>query len=391
VTIRYGLQEAKEKTIFTTHTPVPAGHDVFNYRKLRDMLRGYLDGVDINALGGRNDLNMTTLALNLSKYHNAVSKLHGMVSSNMFPGHTIDSITNGVHSDTWTVRVFQKLYDEYFNGYKYPENWRSNPQLLENIDKVPDEYVLRAHQNAKNKLVDYIKQKTGDELSTDKLTIGFARRFATYKRGDLIFSDLERLVDACGDRQVQFVFSGKAHPTDEDGKRVITNVLNHVDKLKGKIDIVFLPNYEMDKAQMLVAGVDVWLNLPRTPLEASGTSGIKAAHNAKPSFSTADGWWYEVPKGADGERRGGWTIGNEPNVNDLSSNDTDRRKQDETDFDSFCYRLKNDVRPAYANPAEWARVMKGAIKNASYFNTHRVVKEYVEKGYGVPLKDAIVK
>jgi len=387
---RYGLKEAKEKTIFTTHTPVPAGHDVFKYGKLKEMLRDYMDGIDIRSLGGYNDLNMTTLALNMSKNKNAVSKLHGLVSSNMFPGQKIDSITNGVHSDTWTARIFQKLYDEYFNGHNNPDNWRANPKLLEGIDAVPDEYILRAHQNAKNKLVDYIKKKTGDELSADKLTIGFARRFATYKRGDLIFSDLERLVDTCGDKQVQFVFSGKAHPSDEDGKRIITNVLNNVEKLKGKIDIVFLPNYEMDKAQMLVAGVDVWLNLPRTPLEASGTSGMKAAHNGVPTLSTADGWWWEVQKEVDGERRGGWTIGNEPNVNDLSSNDNDRRRQDETDFSSFCDRM-SDIKSEYAHPAQRAKKYKGAIKNASYFNTHRVVQEYVEKQYGVPLQEAIVK
>ncbi|MGV8140940.1 MAG: alpha-glucan family phosphorylase, partial [Candidatus Woesearchaeota archaeon] len=237
---------------------------------------------------------------------------------------------------------------------------------------------------------DYVQKKTGDQLSEDKLTIGFARRFATYKRGDLIFSDLERLVDAANG-QVQFIFSGKAHPTDEDGKNVITNVLNNADRLQDKIKIVFLPNYEMDKAQMMVAGVDLWLNLPRRPLEASGTSGMKAAHNGVPSFSTSDGWWDEVLKESNGERRGGWTIGCDPSDNEQDCNDYERWRQDRADFDSFCYRLKNDVLPAYNNPTEWARVMKGAIKNASYFNTHRMVQEYVEKAYGIPLKDAIVK
>jgi starch phosphorylase len=382
----YGFKKAKDMTVFTTHTPVPAGHDIFNYDKLESMLGGYIRGIDMKALGGNDNLNMTRLALNLSKYANAVAKRHGIVSSKMFPEYKIDSITNGVHSGTWTTRIFKLLYDEHFNGYNYPENWRSNPQLLEGIDRVPDEIILRAHKVAKNRLIDYVKKKTGDELDEDKLTIGFARRFATYKRGDLIFSDLERLIDASGNGQVQFIFSGKAHPTDEDGKNIITNILNNAERLKDRMKIVFLPNYEMDKAQMLVAGVDVWLNLPRRPLEASGTSGMKAAHNGVPSFSTD-----EVPKETNGERRGGWTIGCDPHDNEQDCNDHERWMQDKADFDSFCYRLKNDIRPAFTNPTEWASVMKGAIKNASYFNTHRMVQEYVEKSYGMPLKDAIVK
>ncbi|MGV8171765.1 MAG: alpha-glucan family phosphorylase [Candidatus Woesearchaeota archaeon] len=391
LTKMYGKDKAKGMTVFTTHTPVPAGHDRFNYDKLESMLGRYFDGIDIRDLGGHDELNMTRLALNMSKYSNAVAKRHGIVSRKMFPEYpTIDSITNGVHSKTWTTRIFKKLYDEHFNGYNHPENWRSNPQLLEGIDKVPDEAILRAHTVAKARLLDYIKKKTGDELDEKKLTIGFARRFATYKRGDLMFRDLERLIDA-SNGQVQFVFSGKAHPTDEDGKNVITNVLNNAEKLKDKMKIVFLPNYEMDKAQMMIAGVDLWLNLPRRPLEASGTSGMKAAHNGVPSFSTADGWWDEVLKEKNGERIGGWTIGCDPTDNEQDCNDHDRWRQDNADFDSFCYRLKHDVLPAFKSPEEWARVMKGAIQNASYFNTHRMVKEYVEKAYGISINDAIVK
>ena len=375
---RYGFKEAKEKTVFTTHTPVPAGHDVFNYGKLESMLGRYMQGIDMRALGGYDDLNMTRLALSLSRFANAVSQRHGVVSRNMFPEFKIHSITNGVHSRSWTTRIFKKLYDEHFNGDS--NNWRSDPRQLEGIDKVPDEFILRAHNVAKSRLIDYVKKKTGDELSMDKLTIGFARRFAEYKRGNLIFSDLEKLVEAC-DGKVQFIFSGKAHPTDEWGKSIITDVLNNSERLRDKVKIVFLPNYEMDKAQMLVAGVDLWLNLPRRPLEASGTSGMKAAHNGVPSFSTIDGWWDEVPKGSNGERRGGWSIGCEPDGD---------KNSDEADFDDFCYRLKHDIIPAFANPAEWAKVMKGAIMNASYFNTHRMVQEYVEQAYGMQLKDVIV-
>lgn len=388
---KYGFNNAKEKTVFTTHTPVPAGHDVFEYGKLESMLGRYLNGVDIKALGGYNNLNMTRLALNMSNYANAVAKRHGIVSSKMFPEYNIDSITNGVHSKTWTTRIFKKLYDEYFNGNNYPENWRSNPKLLEGVDIIPDDAILRAHKVAKSALFSYINNITGVKLDENKLTIGFARRFAPYKRGNLIFSDLERLLDATGNGQVQFIFSGKAHPNDEWGKGIITDVLNNADKLKDRMKIIFLPNYEMDKAQMMVAGVDLWLNLPRRPLEASGTSGMKAAHNGVPSFSTIDGWWDEVPKEQNGERRGGWSIGREPTDTEHTLNEEETKRGDREDFDSFCYRLKNDVMPAYNDPKEWARVMKGAIKNASYFNTHRMVQEYVEKAYGMPLKDAIVK
>ena len=337
------------------------------------MLGRYLDGVDLRALGGQDRLNMTRLALNLSRYANAVSKRHGIVSRRMFPDYAIDSITNGVHSRTWTSKVFKKLYDEHFNGLYYQTNWRADPSLLGGWTAIPDDAILQAHKVAKRNLLDYVKRTTGEVLDEDKLTIGFARRFATYKRGNLIFSDLDRLVEASGDGQVQFVFSGKAHPNDEPGKAIITDVLKNAEKLKGRVKVVFLPNYEMDLGLLLAAGVDVWLNLPRRPWEASGTSGMKAAHNGVPSFSTIDGWWDEVPKEAGGERRGGWSIGSEPRDDELG-----RPGSDAADFESFCDRLKNDVRPAYADPKAWARVMKGAIKNAAYFNTHRMVKEYVD-------------
>jgi alpha-glucan phosphorylase-like protein len=383
---RSGLAAAKARTVFTTHTPVEAGHDMFDYGKVHGMLGRYLDGIDLPALGGRDRLNMTRLALNLSRYANAVSRRHGIVSRKMFPEYAIDSITNGVHSRTWTSKVFKRLYDEYFNGRYFETNWRADPSLLEAVDRVPDDVICSAHQVAKRNLLDYIKKSTGEALDENKLTIGFARRFASYKRGDLIFSDLERLVEASGGGQVQFVFSGKAHPNDDPGKDIITAVLKSAEKLKGRVKVVFIPNYEMDKGLLLASGVDVWLNLPRRPWEASGTSGMKAAHNGVPSFSTIDGWWDEVPKEASGERRGGWSIGREPGEDELGRPDSDR-----ADFESFCVRLRDDVRPAFADQEAWARVMKGAIRNASYFNTHRMVKEYVARAYGERLEDVIVK
>jgi len=384
---RYGLAAAKAQTVFTTHTPVEAGHDMFDYTKIHGMLGSYLDGIDLAALGGHDRLNMTRLALNLSRSANAVSKRHGIVSRQMFPDYKIDSITNGVHSRTWTSKVWKKLYDEYFNGLYYDTNWRADPLLLDDIDRIPDDEVCAAHVVAKRNLLHYIERTTGEVLDEGKLTIGFARRFAAYKRGNLIFSDLEKLVEASGCGQVQFVFSGKAHPNDGRGKDIITDVLKSAEKLKGRVKVVFLPNYEMELGLLLASGVDVWLNLPRQPWEASGTSGMKAAHNGVPSFSTIDGWWDEVPKEAGGERRGGWSIGCEPVGGELGRPES----ADGADFESFCYRLKNDVRPTFADPKAWARVMKGAIKNASYFNTHRMVKEYVTRAYGMKLEDAIVK
>jgi starch phosphorylase len=383
---RYGLAAAKASTVFTTHTPVEAGHDMFDYTKVKGMLGRYLDGIDLPSLGGRDRLNMTRLALNLSHYANAVSKRHGIVSSGMFPDYKIDSITNGVHSRTWTSKVWKKLYDEYFNGLYYNTNWRADPSLLADVDRIPDDEVWAAHQVAKRNLLEYIRKSTGETLGESTLTIGFARRFASYKRGDLIFTDLERLVEATGGGQVQFVFSGKAHPNDETGKNIMTAVLKSAEKLKGRVKVVFLSNYEMDLGLLMTAGVDVWLNLPRRPWEASGTSGMKAAHNGVPSFSTVDGWWDEVPREASGERRGGWSIGREPGEDELG-----RRDSDWDDFESFCLRLRDDVRPAFADPKAWARVMKGAIKNASYFNTHRMVKEYVTRAYGEKLEDVVVK
>jgi len=383
---RYGLEGARARTVFTTHTPVEAGHDMFDYAKVQGMLGRFADGVDLKAMGGQSHLNMTRLALNLSRYANAVSRRHGIVSRGMFPGSAIDSITNGVHSRTWTSKVFKKLYDEHFNGFHYPKNWRADPSLLGVVDRISDDAILQAHKVAKRNLLHDVKKSTGEVLDEDKLTIGFARRFATYKRGNLIFSDLDRLVEASGGGEVQFIFSGKAHPNDEPGKGVLTDVLKNAEKLKDRLKVVFLPNYEMDKGLLLAAGSDVWLNLPRRPWEASGTSGMKAAHNGVPSFSTIDGWWDEVPKEGDGERRGGWSIGNEPLDGELNN-----PRSDAADFESFCLRLKNDVRRAYSDPKEWARVMKGAIKNASYFNTHRMVREYVERAYGLRLEDAVVQ
>jgi starch phosphorylase len=350
------------------------------------MLGRELTGVDIRALGGRDRLNMTRLALNCSRAANAVSRRHGIVARRMFPEYPIDSITNGVHTRTWTCKVFKKLYDEHFRHHGNQPNWRADPSRLAEVDCIPDDAIFHAHMIAKRNLLDFVKRSTGETWDEDKLTIGFARRFATYKRGNLIFSDLSRLTEASGNGEVQFIFSGKAHPNDEPGKAIISEVLKNAEKLKGRVKVAFLPDYDMREGMLMTAGVDVWLNLPRRALEACGTSGMKAAHNGVPSFSTADGWWDEVPKERDGERRGGWTIGTEPREDDLAHPDTDA-----ADFDSFCLRLKEDVRPAFANPVEWARVMKGAVRNAAFFNTHRMVKEYIERSYGLTLDEVRVQ
>jgi glycogen phosphorylase len=383
---RYGFEAARSRTVFTTHTPVEAGHDMFDYGKVEAMLGRALEGIDLRLLGGQDHLNMTRLALNCSRNANAVARRHGIVTRRMFPQYPIDSITNGVHSRTWTSKVFKKLYDEHFRHYGNRLNWRADPSRLAEVECIPDDALLQAHKIAKRNLLDYVRRTTGQVLDEGKLTIGFARRFATYKRGNLIFSDPDKLVSASGEGEVQFLFSGKAHPNDEPGKAVIADVLRNAERLKDKIKIVYLPNYEMSLGLLLASGVDLWLNLPRRPWEASGTSGMKAAHNGVPSFSTVDGWWDEVPREANGERRGGWSIGSEPREDDLTNPGSDA-----ADFESFCERLSGDVRPAYADQNRWAAVMKGAILNASYFNTHRMVKEYVERAYGLNMAEAAVK
>ena len=357
----------RQRCVFTTHTPVPAGHDEFNYELVQRVMGTYTPW-HVKDIAGHDRLNMTVLALNMSRYANGVAKKHGEVSRHMFPDFEIDSITNGVHSVTWTAPAFQALYD------KYIPQWRRDPEKLSEAVKIPDTEIKAAHLTEKKKLLAYIKEKTGEDFAPDILTIGFARRAATYKRGDLLFTDIEKLLNICQGK-VQFVFAGKAHPKDNPGKEVIKRIVNIAAELrtKNKLKVVFLENYDMQLGALLTAGVDVWLNNPIRPREASGTSGMKAVHNAVPNFSVLDGWWIEgCVEGVTG-----WAIGPQATENDLVENNNDEDVRD------LYAKLENVLIPTYYNDqANWTSIMKQAIaQNANVFNTQRMCKEYINKSY----------
>ena len=352
--------------VFTTHTPVEAGHDKFPYDLVSRVMGDIVPLSLLQELAGKDFLNMTKLALNLSRYINGVAKKHGQVSQSMFPGYEIHAITNGVHSYTWTCESFKKLYDEYLPG------WANEPELFVRVGRIPDERLWSAHLAAKKHLVGYVKATTGVEMSPDILTIGFARRATAYKRADLLFRDPERLA-RIGAGKIQLVYAGKAHPKDEPGKKLIQNIFGYMERFRDKIKIVYLRNYNMETALKIVSGVDVWLNTPLRPLEASGTSGMKATHNGVMNFSVLDGWWIE------GHIEGftGWSIG--PAPNELTPGaDADAR-----DVEDLYHKLEHKILPVYYNERHtWIRIMQNAIgKNAYYFNSHRMMRRYVTEAY----------
>lgn len=359
-------ETVRDLCVFTTHTPVEAGHDRFPYDLVTRVLGDLIDLRLLKELGGPDQLNMTLLALNLSDYVNGVAKKHRDVSENMFHGYRISAITNGVHSFTWTSEPFRKLYDRYLPG------WANEPELFVRVDNVPDEAIWNAHQEAKRRLLDLVKERTGVSMDAETLTIGFARRAAPYKRLDMLFSDLERLRRIASGR-LQLVYAGKAHPRDQAGKELIQRVVAAMAALGKDVKAVFLRNYDMALASVLVPGVDLWLNTPIRPQEASGTSGMKAAHNGVPNFSVLDGWWIE------GHIEGvtGWSIGPEPKEVSL----TERR--DAEDLADLYEKLEKVILPTYyERRPEWIRVMKDAIgKNAYYFNSHRMMRRYVTEAY----------
>lgn len=358
------FEAVRELCVFTTHTPVPAGHDQFPYDLVNNALRGFLSSDVLKMLCGEEQLNMTFLALNLSKYINGVAKKHGEVSRSMFPEYSIESITNGVHSFTWVCDSFKILYD------KYIPDWKNDSFSLRYALSIPGDKIWKAHQEAKNGFIDYVNEKTGSEMDYKTLTIGFARRAASYKRADLIFSDFDRLIKIANDAgKIQFIFSGKAHPQDGMGKDLIKRIITASKRLEGKIKVVYLENYDMELAKLLVSGVDLWLNTPRKPQEASGTSGMKAAHNGVPSLSILDGWWIEGCI----ENITGWSIGTPQNT----------QSNDQQDASSLYDKLEFAIIPTFYNGREyWINMMRHSIAiNASFFNTHRMVQQYVLNAY----------
>jgi starch phosphorylase len=362
----WNRDEVRQLCVFTTHTPVDAGHDRFPWEMVREVLDEVVPLRELKELGGADELNMTLLGLNLSQYVNGVAKKHGEVSQSMFPGYEIHAITNGVHSYTWTCECLRAIYDKYLPG------WAHEPSLFVRVGVVPDDELWTAHQTAKGKLLAIVKERTGRTFSPDVLTIGFARRATAYKRADLLFSDLERLRRIAKGR-LQVIYGGKAHPRDEQGKRLIERIHQVSRELGDDIPLVYLENYDMDLALRLVSGVDVWLNTPLRPREASGTSGMKAAHNGVLNFSVLDGWWIE------GHIEGytGWAIGPEPTESSLVENDGRQ------DVESLYDKLGRLVIPTYYGDRKtWVRMMQNAIgKNAYFFNTHRMMRRYVTEAY----------
>ena len=358
----------RSRCVFTTHTPVPAGHDQFSYDLVKGVLGETIPVEMVQMLGGKNRLNMTLLALNLSRYVNGVAKRHGEVSQEMFPGYSIDSITNGVHSFTWTCDSFKKLYDRHIAG------WVNDPFSLRYAVSIPKGEIWDAHVEAKGRLIDEVHRRTGMSLKPDMLTIGFARRATLYKRADLVFSDPGQLMEIASTvGPIQFVFAGKSHPKDDPGKDLIRRVFHFARQLKDQIPIAYLENYDMELGKLLTSGVDLWLNTPLRPLEASGTSGMKAAHNGVPSFSTLDGWWIE------GHIEGvtGWSIG--PGPQDLHRQDA----ANEQDARELYHKLRTVIAPMfYRDRDRWIDIMRQAIAfNASFFNTHRMVQQYAANAY----------
>ncbi len=357
----YDLPRVRQLCSFTTHTPVDAGQDKFRYELVERTLGDFIDLPTLKQVAGDDCLNMTRLALNLSEYVNGVAKSHAETSRHLFPGYRVHSITNGVHPFTWTSPAHVRLYNQALPG------WCHEPELLARADHcIPDEDIWAAHGEAKRQLVDVVQTRAGVALDPDVATLGFARRMTAYKRADLLFTDIDRLRAIAAKTPLQIVLAGKAHPKDEEGKHLIALLHAHMRDLSPSIRMAFLPNYDMDTALAMVSGVDVWLNTPLPPLEASGTSGMKAAFNGVPSLSVLDGWWVEgCIEGVTG-----WAIGSAGGTSDSHATDL---------YD----KLEGTVLPLYyTNRSGWIDVMKGAIsRNASFFNSHRMMRRYVSEAY----------
>jgi starch phosphorylase len=360
-------ERVRERCVFTTHTPVPAGHDRFPTALVREVLGDELARA-IEASGVTSDgvLNMTALALFFSRYVNGVALRHGEVAASMFPRYPMNAITNGVHATTWTSTAMAAVHDRHI------PQWRRDNRYLRYVIKCPLEEIRDAHASAKAALLEQVARRTARSLDPAAFIIGFARRATAYKRADLIFADLERLRAITRDAgPVAIVYAGKAHPRDEAGKELIRRVLAAGTALGADLPVVYLEDYDMALAKVLCAGVDLWLNTPRKPLEASGTSGMKAALNGVPSLSVLDGWWVE------GHIEGvtGWSIGD-------ASSDSD----DALEAGSLYDKLERVILPLFhRQPLGYAEVMRAAIAhNGSFFNAQRMVSQYVENAYLAP-------
>ncbi|HNT29412.1 MAG TPA: alpha-glucan family phosphorylase [bacterium] len=360
-------QHVRDICVFTTHTPVPAGHDQFPRELAEELLGDFILPEIREEVYFNNTLNMTHIALLLSEYVNGVAKKHGEVSRDMFPGYHIDSITNGVHAGFWTAPAFFELYDHYV------PSWKNDPLSLRQVLGLKQRRIWDAHMETKRALLHEINVRYKTGLNEKIFTLGFARRAATYKRGHMLFSDIERLkrIAASSKGGIQIIYAGKAHPADQAGKEVIKEIITSMRSLEGDITAVYLENYDIETARLLTAGVDVWLNTPERPFEASGTSGMKAALNGVPHFSVLDGWWIE----GHIENVTGWSIGG------LSHNETDADRIQE--LDDLYGKLEYIILPTfYQDREKWIDIMRHTIAlNGAYFNTHRMIEQYVLNAY----------
>jgi starch phosphorylase len=349
---------------FTTHTPVPAGHDVFDREDVERVLGDHIDAETI-ALGGPERLSMSVLALALSDTCNGVSELNAKVASEMFPGRQIDGLTNGVHFDTWVHPEMGAVFDAHVGG------WRDDPFALEGVrdleDAGFDADFDAARRVAKSELCEFVNASTGLGFDPEILTIGFARRAAPYKRAMLIFHDIERLL-SISDGRLQLVFAGKAHPNDVRGRQLVARLVRTARSLRGRLRVAFLQNYSMWHGRMLTSGVDIWLNNPTRPMEACGTSGMKASLNGAPNFSVLDGWWAEACQ--HGEN--GWAL--------VEAHDDE---DDVRDAESLYRVLENEILPTYYDtPDRFRAIRKAAVATAPRFSARRMVLDYSGRYYG---------
>lgn len=361
------IDEVRRHCVFTTHTPVPAGHDVFPFTLVKTVLgsttAGMLQHVDVVK---DDSLNMTHLALRLSRYVNGVAMRHREISSGMFPDQPVNAITNGVHAATWVSPPFQRLFDRHI-----PE-WREENFNLRYVVGIDPHSIAEAHREAKEQLLEEVRQRTGRTLDASTFTIGFARRATAYKRADLLLDDLSGLRRIARDTgPFQIVYAGKAHPNDQGGKDIIRRIITAAREIGDDVPVIYLPEHSLELAALLVAGVDLWLNTPLKPQEASGTSGMKAALNGVPSLSVLDGWWVE------GHVEGvtGWAIGE--GWQDGGDADDDQQ--------SLYEKLERNILPLYyTEPEKYVRLMQSTIAlNGSFFTAERMVLQYAKAVYGL--------
>jgi starch phosphorylase len=352
----------RQQCIFTTHTPVEAGHDRFPYDLVTQVLGDYIDLDELRALGGRDELNLTRLALNLSGYINGVAPRHAETTRRTFPGYLVHAVANGVHVPTWAHAAFARLFQA-----RFPQ-WAHDPAILVLADQLPDEDVWNAHRAAKEELLTLVRDQAGVAMSADVPVIGFARRMTGYKRPELLFHDIDRLVAIARQHPFQVVFAGKAHPRDDQGRQLIEQINGHIRRLSNDIPMAFLADYDMAKAATLVSGSDIWLNTPLPPLEASGTSGMKAAVNGVINLSVLDGWWTE----ACIEGVTGWAIGDGLEFGPGA-----------THAEDLYHKLADVVLPMYySDRGRWIWMMKQNIsKIACYFNSQRMMRRYASEAY----------